>query len=258
MSVSVPNNHTALVTGAASGIGLGLAEHLASVGYRVIVSDLNLSAAEQAAKKIVDAGGIAEPCELNVTDQTHIEAAVKQAGRVDILVNNAGMQYVSKIEDFPVDRWKLIVDILLTGPAMLTREALPGMKGNNFGRVINIGSIHALVASPYKSAYVAAKHGLIGLSKVLALETAEHDITVNTLCPAYVKTPLVEKQIADQAREHGISEQEVVENIMLAPMPKKSFISIEDLCGGIDYLLSPFARNITAQAIALDGAWTAK
>lgn len=248
----------ALVTGAASGIGFGIAQSLASKNYKVMVTDINFEAAQEAVVKITQAGGVAEPCKLDVTSQEDIEAALKQAGKLDVLVNNAGMQYVSKLEEFPVDRWKLLVDILLNGPAMLTREALPGMKNSNYGRIINVGSIHGLIASPYKSAYVAAKHGLIGFSKVIALETAEFDITINTLCPAYVKTPLVEKQIAAQAKENGISEEQVVNDIMLQPMPKKSFISIEEMCGAMEYLLSPVAKNITAQSIVLDGAWTAR
>jgi len=141
---------------------------------------------------------------------------------------------------------------------MLTRAVIPKMKSENFGRVINIGSIHGLVASPFKSAYVAAKHGLIGFSKVIALETAEHNITVNTICPAYVRTPLVDKQIADQAKTHGIPEEEVINNIMLAPMPKKQFISLEELCGTVDYLISDVTRSMTAQTIVLDGGWVAK
>ncbi len=265
MSDSTSTNSTssstlpvALVTGAASGIGLAIATDLAGKGYKVMVTDIDLKAAEQAVKDIEASGGVAEACQLNVTSQDDIQAAIAQAGRVDVLVNNAGMQYVAKLEEFPVERWKLLLDIMLTGPAMLTREVLPAMKENNYGRIINIGSIHALVASPYKSAYVAAKHGLIGFSKVIALEVAEFDITINTLCPAYVKTPLVDQQITAQAKEHGISEEEVINNIMLQPMPKKSFISVEEMCGAVDYLLSPIARNMTAQSIVLDGAWTAR
>lgn len=249
---------TALVTGAASGIGLGIARSLAASGYRVLVSDMNLDAAQAAVADIKKSGGVAEACKLDVTSQSDIEAAVGQAGKVDILVNNAGMQHVAKLEEFPVDRWKLLVDILLTGPAMLTREVLPAMKDSNYGRIVNVGSIHGMIASPFKSAYVAAKHGLIGFSKVIALEVAEFDITINTLCPAYVKTPLVDKQITATAKEHGITEEEVVNNIMLGPMPKKSFISIEEMCGAVDFLLSPAAKNMTAQTIVLDGAWTAR
>jgi 3-hydroxybutyrate dehydrogenase len=144
---------------------------------------------------------------------------------VDVLINNAGLQHVAPLEEFPMEKWDQLVQVMLTGTARLTRALLPGMREQAFGRIVNIGSIHSLVASAYKSAYVAAKHGLIGFSRVLALETADTDITINTVCPTYVKTPLVEKQIADQARVHGISEDEVIEKIMLKPMPKGVFIS---------------------------------
>ena len=177
---------------------------------------------------------------------------------VDILVNNAGIQHVSKIEDFPPEKWQLLINIMLVAPALLTQAFLPHMRSNNFGRIINIGSIHSVVASPFKSAYVAAKHGLLGFSKTIALETGDCDVTINTVCPAYVKTPLVEKQIAAQAKENGITEEEVVNKIMLEPMPKKAFISLEELGDTADFLISSAARNITGQTLILDGGWTAR
>lgn len=252
------------MTGAAAGIGYAVAEYLSGEGYRVWLTDVDFVAAEQAAVKIQTLCGAdsAVPFKLNVTDQADIESVVaalqQREGRVDLLVNNAGIQHVSPLEEFPVDKWKLVNDVLLVGPAMLTRACLPLMRANNYGRIVNIGSIHALVASAYKSAYVAAKHGLIGFSKVVALETAEQDITINTICPAYVKTALVEKQIADQAATHGIPEDDVINNIMLEPMPKKRFISLQEICGTVGYLASEAARNMTGQTIVLDGAWTAK
>lgn len=249
---------TVLITGAASGIGFAIAQSLAQAGYRVIVSDLNLAAAQNAAATLCAAGGQAVPYQLDVSVQADIEAIALAFPEVDILINNAGLQHVAKLENFPVDRWRLLNDVLLVGPAMLTRAYLPGMKQRGYGRIVNIGSIHALVASAYKSAYVAAKHGLIGFSKVVALETAEFNITINTLCPSYVKTPLVEKQISQQAIEHGISEDEVINNIMLEPMPKKSFIGLDELSETVKYLLSPAARNMTGQALVLDGGWTVK
>ena len=199
--------HTLLITGAASGIGAGIASQLAEAGRHVIVSDLNLEAAEAVAAQIRAEGGSAEAVALDVTSQDSIDAALAAISRpIDVLVNNAGLQHVSPLEEFPIEKWDFLVQVMLVGVARLTRAVLPGMRERGFGRIVNIGSIHALVASPYKSAYVAAKHGLVGFSKVLALETADTDITINTVCPSYVKTPLVDKQIADQARTRGISE----------------------------------------------------
>jgi 3-hydroxybutyrate dehydrogenase len=248
----------ALITGAASGIGCALAKGLAQGGIEVLVSDLDLNAAEQAAQEITRSGGRAQPVKLDVTRQADIDAIADRFPQIDILINNAGIQHVAKLEAFPPDRWRLINDILLVGPAMLTRAVLPGMKNRGHGRIVNIGSIHALVASAYKSAYVAAKHGLLGFSKVIALETAACDITINTICPSYVKTPLVEKQISQQAQEHGISEDEVINNIMLEPMPKKAFIEMDELIGSVNFLISGAAKNMTGQTLVLDGGWTAK
>ncbi len=253
---------TALVTGSVSGIGLGIAKDLANEGYKVLISDINLAVAQDVAQSINESGGDALGFKLDVTVQADIDNLIARAdeynNRIDVLVNNAGIQYVSKLEEFPADKWQLITNVLLVGPAMMTKAVLPLMRANNFGRIVNIGSLHGLVASPFKSAYVAAKHGIIGFSKVIALETGDQDITINTICPAYVKTPLVEKQIADTAKEHGISEEEVVNNIMLAPMPKKSFIDIEEICGSVSYLASDVAKNMTGQTMVLDGGWVAR
>lgn len=253
---------TALITGSASGIGLGIAEDLAKQGYKVLISDIDLSLAQKVAERIVQSGGDALAFKLDVTVKEDINNIISHAdeynNRIDVLVNNAGIQHVSKLEEFPEDKWQLITNVLLVGPAMMTKAVLPLMRSNNFGRIINIGSIHGLVASPYKSAYVAAKHGIIGFSKVIALETGNQDITINTICPAYVKTLLVEKQIADTAKEHGISEQEVINNIMLAPMPKTAFIDIKEICGSVSYVVSDLARNMTGQTIVLDGGWVAR
>ena len=174
------------------------------------------------------------------------------------MINNAGIQHVAKLEEFPGEKWQQLINIMLVAPAMLTQALLPTMRSKNYGRIINIGSVHSLIASPYKSAYVAAKHGLLGFSKTLALETGDCDVTINTLCPAYVKTPLVEKQIAAQAKEHGMSEEDVINKIMLEPMPKKSFIDIDELASSAAFLMDNSARNITGQTIVIDGGWTAR
>jgi len=246
-----------LITGAGSGIGAGIATHLARNDHEIVVTDLDEAAAARVAGEIVKQGGTASSRRLDVTDGTSVEDLCKWLGHpIDVLINNAGLQHVAPLEEFPMEKWDQLVQVMLTGTARLTRALLPGMREQEFGRIINIGSIHSLVASAYKSAYVAAKHGLIGFSRVLALETADTDITINTVCPTYVKTPLVERQIADQARVHGISEDEVIEKIMLKPMPKGVFISMEELAGICAFLVSPAARNITGQAIVVDGGWT--
>jgi 3-hydroxybutyrate dehydrogenase len=249
-----------LITGAASGIGKGLAEHAARDGWHVFVTDRNAAGAESVRKTIVDAGGDATAFELDVTSQESVETVISELPdqRADVLINNAGLQHVAKLESFPQENWDLLLRVMLSGACMMTRALLPGMKRHGFGRVINIGSIHSLVASPYKSAYVSAKHGLLGFSKVVALETAEWDITINTICPSYVRTPLVDAQIASQAREHGISDEQVVREIMLKPMPKRAFITFEELYATVAFLISDSARNITGQAITIDGGWTAQ
>ncbi|KAF1687536.1 3-hydroxybutyrate dehydrogenase [Pseudoxanthomonas broegbernensis] len=246
-----------LITGAASGIGAGIAHALAAAGHHLIVSDLDRDAAEAVAAGIRARGGSAESVALDVTSDASVAAALAALGRpVDVLVNNAGLQHVSALEEFPLAKWDFLVQVMLVGVARLTRAVLPGMRERGFGRIVNIGSIHALVASPYKSAYVAAKHGLVGFSKVIALETADADITINTICPSYVKTPLVDRQIADQARTRGISEADVVSQVMLKPMPKGVFIEYDELAGTTAFLISPAARNMTGQTLVLDGGWT--
>lgn len=248
-----------LITGAGSGIGAGVAAELAKAGHRTLVTDLDGNAANAVASSITATGGKADAFALDVTSDASVAALMKALPcNLDVLVNNAGLQFVARLEEFPVEKWALLVDVMLTGVARLTRAVLPGMRERNHGRIVNTGSVHSLVASPFKSAYVAAKHGLLGFSKVIALETADADITINTICPAYVKTPLVEKQIAAQARTHGISEDRVVNEIMLKPMPKRTFIGIDEIAGIIAFLISPPARNITGQTIVVDGGWVAQ
>jgi 3-hydroxybutyrate dehydrogenase len=249
--------HTILITGAGSGIGAGIAGQLARDGHHVVVTDLSAQAAESVARAVREAGGSAEAHALDVTSDESVATVLQALSRpLDVLVNNAGLQHVAPLEEFPMEKWELLVQVMLIGVARLTRAVLPGMRERGFGRIVNIGSIHSLVASPFKSAYVSAKHGLLGFSKVIALETAGTDITVNTICPTYVKTPLVDRQIADQARTRGIPESEVVSQVMLKPMPKGVFISFEELAGITAFLISPAARNITGQTITVDGGWT--
>ncbi|MEG3191482.1 3-hydroxybutyrate dehydrogenase [Lysobacter sp. D1-1-M9] len=246
-----------LITGAGSGIGAGIADELARAGHHIVVTDMALDNAEATAQAIRTAGGSAEALALDVTSGASIETALAALSRpVDVLVNNAGLQHVSPLEAFPMAKWDLLVQVMLVGVARLTQALLPGMRERGFGRIVNIGSIHSLVASRYKSAYVAAKHGLLGFSKVIALETADTDITINTICPTYVKTPLVDKQIADQARTNDIPESQVISEIMLKPMPKGVFIGFDELAGITAFLISPPARNITGHTIEVDGGWT--
>ena len=246
-----------LITGAGSGIGAGIATELAAAGHHLVVTDVNRDAADTVAAGIRSAGGSAEALVLDVTSDDSVTAALAAVSRpVDVLVNNAGLQHVAPLEEFPIAKWDFLVQVMLVGVARLTRAVLPGMRERGFGRIVNIGSIHSLVASPYKSAYVAAKHGLVGFSKVVALETADTDITINTLCPTYVKTPLVDKQIADQARTRGIPESQVVSDVMLKPMPKGVFIEYDELAGTTAFLMSHAARNITGHTLEIDGGWT--
>lgn len=248
-----------LITGGASGIGAGLAIDMAKSGRPIIVADLRFEGAASVAADIRASGGRAEPVALDVTSDESVGAAMAALPvPLDILVNNAGLQHVASLEAFTMEKWDLLVEVMLVGVARLTRAALPGMRERGYGRIINIGSIHSLVGSPFKSAYVAAKHGLVGFSKVIALETAGTDITINTICPSYVKTPLVDSQIAEQARARGMAESEIVDNVMLQPMPKHVFIGIDELSGIATFLASPAARNITGQTIVVDGGWTAQ
>ncbi|HET6906453.1 MAG TPA: 3-hydroxybutyrate dehydrogenase [Rhodanobacteraceae bacterium] len=248
-----------LITGAGSGIGAGIAHELGRAGHLIVATDLDADAANKTAEAIRGFGGQSDAFVLDVASDASVAALMKALRcDIDVLVNNAGLQFVARLEEFPMERWSLLIEVMLTGVARLTRAVLPGMRERNFGRVVNTGSVHSLVASPFKSAYVAAKHGLLGFSKVIALETADRDITINTVCPAYVRTPLVDKQIAAQARAHGISEDQVVNEVMLKPMPKRAFIGIDEIAGIIAFLISPPARNITGQTIVVDGGWTAQ
>ncbi|MFI6265466.1 3-hydroxybutyrate dehydrogenase [Micromonospora sp. NPDC051006] len=240
---------TALVTGGGSGIGRACALRLAAAGAAVLVVDRNVEAAKAVA---AEAGGRAEGIDLAdgaVVDRLDTD--------VDIVVNNAGLQHVAALPDFPAERFAYLHRVMVEAPFLIIRRALPHMYARGWGRIINISSVHGLRASPYKAAYVSAKHALEGLSKVVALEGAPHGVTANCINPAYVRTPLVESQIADQAASHGIAESEVVEKIMLARAAIKRLIEPEEVAELMAYLCAPPAAFITGASIALDGGWTA-
>ena len=246
---------TALVTGAASGIGRACALRLAAAGAKVRVVDRDadgLRALEDA-----DAGGSLQPHPLDLTDPEGLDAAERVAAGTDILVNNAGAQLVRPIEEFPPEDFRRLLTLMLEAPFRLVRGALPQMYEQGWGRIVNISSVHGLRASAYKSAYVSAKHGLEGLSKVTALEGAGRGVTSNCVCPAYVRTPLVERQIADQAAAHGISEDQVVSQILLADSALKRLLEPEEVAESVAYLCTPEASFITGASLPLDGGWTA-
>jgi 3-hydroxybutyrate dehydrogenase len=249
---------TALVTGAASGIGLAVAEGLAAQGVRVLVSDLDEKGAQAVASRLP--GALAQRADVSSREECRalVTRAQTEWGRLDILVNNAGLQHVSPVEDFPEDKWELLIRIMLVGPFLLTKYALPLMYERKWGRILNISSLHGVVASPYKSAYVSAKHGLMGLTKTVALEAADKGVTVNALCPSYVRTPLVEKQIADQARVHNLTESEVIERIMLAPAAVKRLLEPSEVAAYATFLCSEAAGGITGAAQMMDCGWTAR
>lgn len=238
-------------------MGQGLARWLADEGHRILVTDRDEEAARRTCD-LLNASADHQAIRLDVTSEADVQACFAREAGIEVLINNAGLQHVAPLEQFDAAKWDLLLDVMLQGAARMTRAALPGMRAGGYGRIINIGSIHSLVASPFKSAYVAAKHGLLGLAKTVALETGDTDITINTICPSYIRTPLVDRQIAQQAQVHGLDEQDVIEQIMLRPMPKTTFISVEEVAGTIAFLCSHAARNITAQAIAIDGGWTAQ
>jgi 3-hydroxybutyrate dehydrogenase len=249
-----------LLTGAASGLGRGLALHFAAKGHHLVLADRNPEGLRETVGLLGAAAATASAHVLDVSSSAQVRDLLASLGErpVELLINDAGLQHVARLEGFPEERWDALVDVLLKGPFLLTQAVLPRMRAAGFGRIVNVGSIHSLVASAFKCAYVAAKHGLLGLSKVVALETADADITINTICPAYIRTPLVDAQIGAQARAHGMSEQEVIERIMLEPMPKKRFVTVEEVAATVEFLASDAARNITGQTIVIDGGWTAR
>ena len=254
---------TALVTGSTSGIGLGIARTLAAQGANVILNGFgDAREIESLRAEMAEAHDVAvrhDGADMSRGDQ--IEAmmgrALAEFDAVDLLVNNAGIQHVAPVDEFPPEKWDAILAINLTAAFHTTRLALPAMKARRFGRIVNVASAHALVASPFKSAYVAAKHGIAGFTKTVALEVAEHGITVNAICPGYVLTPLVEKQIPDTAKARGISEAAVVRDVLLAAQPTKQFVTVEQVAALAVYLAGAEAASTTGTVIPLDGGWTA-
>jgi len=253
---------SAIVTGSTSGIGHGIAKALADQGCNIMLNGFGDQATIDGAKKEIAAFGV--KVEYNGADMTKpdqiaamVEDAVAKFGSIDILVNNAGIQHVDPIETFPIDKWNAIIAINLSSSFHTIRAAVPHMKKQGWGRIIQIASAHALVASPFKSAYVAAKHGLAGLTKTVALEVAQEKITCNAICPGYVLTPLVTGQIADTAKARGITEDQVKKDVILAAQPTKQFTTVEQIGGLVVFLCGDDAANVTGSLQSIDGGWTA-
>ena len=255
---------SAIVTGSTSGIGLGIARALARAGANVMLNGFGEAAAIEALRREIAAetgvkvayhgADVSQPAEVAAL----VAATEAVFGAVDILVNNAGIQHVAPVESFPGDKWTAIQDIVLNSAFHAIKAALPGMKRRNWGRIINLASVHGLVASPFKSAYVAAKHGQIGLTKTVALEVAETGITCNAICPGYVRTPLVEGQIESQAQAHQLPRERVVREVMLAAQPTRRFVEVEEVAALAVFLCGEHARSITGAAIPIDGGWAAR
>jgi 3-hydroxybutyrate dehydrogenase len=255
------SGRVALVTGGGTGIGFGIASCLAAAGATVAIASRKPEHLESAATQLRESGARVSTVETNVREPEGVARMISHVtdehGRLDILVNNAGIQHVAPVTEFPPAKWDQILAINLTSAFHTIRLALPAMRAGGFGRIVNIASAHGLVASPYKSAYVAAKHGIVGLTKTIALEVAEEPITCNAVCPGYVATPLVEKQIDQQAVAHGISREKVVRDVLLAQQPNKRFATVEEMGALVVFLASTAAASITGTAIPVDGGWTA-
>jgi len=255
---------TALVTGSTSGIGRAIAEALAAAGANVVLNGFGAAgeierlrtdlARRHGVVVAYDAADLSRPREI----EAMMRRAAAEFGAVDVLVNNAGIQHVAPVDEFPPEKWDAIIAINLSAAFHTTRLALPAMKGKGWGRIINIGSAHALVASPFKSAYVAAKHGIAGFTKAVALEVAEAGITVNAICPGYVWTPLVERQIPDLVKARGMSEEDVKRNVLLAAQPTRRFVTVEEIAQLAVFLASDAAKSITGAMLPMDGGWTAQ
>jgi 3-hydroxybutyrate dehydrogenase len=250
---------TAVVTGSTSGIGLGVAEQLAKAGADVVLNSFTDSEDDRAlAERIAGENGVdCRYVRADMSDADDCRRLIDKAGAVDILVNNAGIQHVAPVEEFPREKWDAILAIMLSSAFHTTAAVLPGMRERGWGRIVNVASAHGLTASPYKVAYVAAKHGLVGLTKTVALETAEEPITANAICPGYVLTPLVEKQIPATMEKYGMGREQVMREVMLARQPSRQFATVEQIGGTAVFLCSAAADQITGTTISVDGGWTA-
>ncbi|MDA4843820.1 3-hydroxybutyrate dehydrogenase [Hoeflea sp. E7-10] len=261
---AVSDAKTAVVTGSSSGIGLGIAEGFAAKGMNIVMNGISPAEKVEPLRQRLEEthGAKVIYVEANIMKPEGVRALMASAaeafGRVDVLVNNAGIQHVAPVEEFPEDKWDAIIALNLSAAFHTIRAVVPGMKASGWGRIINIASAHGLVASPFKSAYVSAKHGLVGLTKTVALEVAEHGITVNAICPGYVWTPLVERQVPDTAQARGISEEEVKRDVLLAAQPTKEFVSVEHLSAVASFLCSDDASSITGASLPVDGGWVAQ
>jgi 3-hydroxybutyrate dehydrogenase len=259
----MPKGRTAIVTGSNSGIGLGIAEALAAAGCNVVLNSFTDSADDHAlAERVTATHGVqAEYLRADMAMPEDCRRLVEQAaeafGPVQILVNNAGIQHVARVEEFPIEKWDAILAVNLSSAFHTIAAAIPGMRASGWGRIVNIASAHGLTASPFKSAYIAAKHGLVGLTKTVALELAEENVTCNAICPGYVLTPLVENQIVDQMKVHGLPRERVVREIMLQRQPTRQFARVEDIGAMTVFLCSDAAAQITGATLSVDGGWTA-
>lgn len=256
------DNKVVLITGAASGIGYEISVDFAKEGAKIVLTDINEGAVQQAADELKGQGFDCIGIKCDVTSEVEIKAAIDKTvetfGSLDVLINNAGMQHVSPIEEFPTEKYELLIKIMLVAPFIATKHAFPIMKKQGFGRIINMASINGLVGFAGKAAYNSAKHGVIGLTKVAALEGAEHGITVNAMCPGYVDTPLVRNQLGDLAKTRNVSLEKVLEEVIYPLVPQKRLLSVQEISDYTMFLASDKARGITGQAAVLDGGYTAQ